>query len=296
MATAPKKGRTVGQTEPFMKRTLDFQDHRRELGENRYVYAVVSRRAAGLSIGINFNPDKACNFDCPYCQVDRSVPGGSRELDPDRLVAELDHLLGLVNEDLWKIPPFDTAAPALRRVVDLAVAGDGEPTAAPGFASAARLCRERRDAHGISVPLRLLTNATLLHRPDVKEGLPFFDELWCKLDAGTEAYFQQVDGTRLPFSLILRNLQEISRLRPITLQSMFLQLDGEGPTEQEQEAWGQRIREILEGGGKIAEVQVYTVARKPSDPKVGPVSRQFLEGVAAKAENAGLRVKVYGAG
>ena len=46
-------------------RRLDFTDHRRDLGENRYVYAVVSRRAGGLSIGVNLNPDKVCNFDCP---------------------------------------------------------------------------------------------------------------------------------------------------------------------------------------------------------------------------------------
>ncbi|HNC96138.1 MAG TPA: radical SAM protein, partial [Myxococcota bacterium] len=59
-----------------MKRRLDFADHRRDLGDNRYIYAVVSRRARGLSIGINLNPDKVCNFDCPYCQVDRRVPGG----------------------------------------------------------------------------------------------------------------------------------------------------------------------------------------------------------------------------
>ena len=49
-----------------MARRLDFKDHRRELDANRYVYAVVSRRARGLSIGVNINPDKACNFACPY--------------------------------------------------------------------------------------------------------------------------------------------------------------------------------------------------------------------------------------
>jgi len=59
-------------------RRLDFRDHRRQLDENRYVYAVVSRRARGLSIGVNMNPDKRCNFDCPYCQVDRTTPAGPR--------------------------------------------------------------------------------------------------------------------------------------------------------------------------------------------------------------------------
>ena len=56
---------------------------------HRFVYLVVSPRARGLSIGINFNPDKRCNFDCVYCEVDRSVPGRDRELDVDVMADEL---------------------------------------------------------------------------------------------------------------------------------------------------------------------------------------------------------------
>ena len=116
-------------------RRLSFEDHRRELGDNQYVYAVVSRRVGGLSIGINLNVDKACNFDCPYCQVDRTIPGGERKIDVARLGDELDHLLALVSADaLWSRSPFDTAAPHLRRVGDISLAGDGEPTAASEFA------------------------------------------------------------------------------------------------------------------------------------------------------------------
>src|SRR5688572_28859968 len=114
-------------------RVLDFADHRRDLGANRYVYAVVSRRARGLSIGVNLNPDKVCNFDCPYCQVDRTTPGGSPEIVVPELRAELDQMLDLARGDLWSIPPFDTAAPALRRVADIAFAGDGEPTSPRAF-------------------------------------------------------------------------------------------------------------------------------------------------------------------
>ena len=275
-------------------RTLDFQDHSRKLGENRYVYAVVSRRAAGLSIGINLNPDKVCNFDCPYCQVDRSIPGGPGEIDLPRLEAELDHLLHLANADLWSIPPFNTAAPALRRIADIAFAGDGEPTSPALFPEAAHLVKAVRDRHRLSVPLRLLTNATLFGRERVRAGLGAFDELWCKLDAGTEPYFQKVDGTRIRFSLVLRNLRDVARQRPITLQCMFLRLAGEGPSTEEQQAWAARIHEILEAGGRIAEVQVYTVARTPSDPRVAPLAPEELQAIAAQARRPGLTVNVFG--
>src|SRR6266699_4757227 len=75
---------------------LVHRDHRRTFEDNRYVYAVVSRRSKGVSIGINLNPDKVCNFDCVYCQVDRKTPPVVREVDETRLLEELDEMLDLV--------------------------------------------------------------------------------------------------------------------------------------------------------------------------------------------------------
>jgi wyosine [tRNA(Phe)-imidazoG37] synthetase (radical SAM superfamily) len=274
-------------------RRLDFQDHRRELDRNRYVYAVVSRRARGLSIGVNMNPDKACNFDCPYCQVDRRIPGGVSRIDVGVLASELEALLERARGDLWAGPPFDGVAPELRRVADVAFAGDGEPTTPPEFPAAARAAREVRDRLAPGVPLRLLTNATLFHKEKVRAGLAEFDELWCKLDAGTEAYFHLVDGTRLPFERILDNLLLVARERPIVIQSLWPAFDGVGPDEGEVAAWVGRMREIAARGGRIDHVQVYTVARKPSDPRCGPLAPERLEAIAAAARQAGLAAAVY---
>lgn len=276
-----------------MARRLDYQDHRRELDQNRYVYAVVSRRARGLSIGVNLNPDKACNFDCPYCQVDRTTPGGPARVDVPALAAELEDLLGRAADDLWTRPPFDTVVPDLRRVADIAFAGDGEPTTPPEFPAAARIAREARDRLAPGVPLRLLTNATLFHKERVRAALGEFDGLWCKLDAGTEAYFRLVDGTRLPFRRILDNLLLVARERPVVLQSLFLTLDGAGPDDAEIAAWVERMRQIVEQGGRIEHVQVYTVARTPADPRVGALSQGRLQTIAAAARAKGLDVAVY---
>ena len=276
-----------------MARRLDFKDHRRELDENRYVYAVVSRRARGLSIGVNLNPDKTCNFDCPYCQVDRTTPGGPTRVEVADLTDELEELLQRAAGDLWTTPPFDTVAPELRRVADVAFAGDGEPTTPAAFPAAARAAREARDRLAPGVPLRLLTNATRLHKDRVRAALAEFDELWCKLDAGTEAHFHVVDGTRLPFQRILENLLLVARERPIVIQSLFLTLDGVGPGDAEIAAWADRLREIVSQGGRIDHVQVYTVARAPSDPRCGPLDPARLEAIAAAARAAGLTAAVY---
>ena len=274
---------------PPTARVLDYTDHRRELDRNRYIYAVVSRRAAGLSIGVNLNPDKVCNFDCPYCQVDRTVPGGSAVIDIPALRAELDHLLALTRGDLWATPPFDSAAPALRRVVDIAFAGDGEPTSPPEFPAAAAAAHAARAAAGLTVPLRLLTNSTLLERPRVRDALDHFDELWCKLDAGTEAWFQRVDGTRFPFATVLRNLAAVAARRPIILQSMFLTLDGVGPSDAEIDAYVDRLDAI----GNIDHVQVYTVARRPASAAVGALDPLRLEAIGARVEARGFRAEVW---
>lgn len=279
-------------------RTLDFRDHRRELASNRYVYAVVSRRSGGLSIGINLNPDKVCNFDCPYCQVDRTVPGGAREVNLARLEAELDGLLHLVGSGrLWEVPPFDTAAPAHRRVNDIAFAGDGEPTSCKVFPEAVRLVGRLRAEHDLpEVKVHLLTNATLFHRPRVQEGLSALDELggviWAKLDAGTQAWFELVDGTSLPLRRIVDNLILAARQRPIVLQCLFFTWEGQGPSAAEGEAWAGRISEILAAGGRIAEVQVYSIARRPADPRCGVLPRAALEDLAARARALGVPVRV----
>ena len=281
-----------------MERRLDFQDHRRALDDNRYIYAVVSRRSAGLSIGVNLNPDKVCNFDCPYCQVDRSTPGGPRGVNLDALREEIDRLLDLViSGHLWMVPPFDTARPELRRLNDIAFAGDGEPTSAKGFEAAIHAIADSRDSHGLtSVPLHLLTNGTLFHRPEVEAGLRALDArggvIWAKLDAGTEAYFRAVDGTSLPFDRVLSNLARAAQRRPIVLQCMFMTLDGQGPDDPEISAWAGRIRDILEAGGQIRQVQVSSIARRPAEPRVGVLAEDRLRHIAAAAEALGVPVSV----
>ena len=180
-------------------------------------------------------------------------------------------------------------------MVDIAFAGDGEPTTPSEFPAAARAAREALDRSALGVPLRLLTNATMLDRPRVRAALACFDELWCKLDAGTEDHFHRVDGTRLPFRRILDNLLAVARERPIVIQGMFVAMDGAEPPDAEIEAYAARLREIVEKGGRIDHVQVYTVARRPADARVEALRDERLERIAERVRAEGLRVEVYGA-
>src|SRR3982750_345300 len=111
-----------------------FTQHSRSWRDNRYVYPVISRRSKGLSIGVNLNPDKVCNFDCVYCCVDRTVPPTYREVDMSVLDDELSRMLELASSgEIWQIPPFDQTTARLRRINDVAFSGDGEPTSFKSF-------------------------------------------------------------------------------------------------------------------------------------------------------------------
>src|SRR2546430_6375663 len=84
------------------------QDHCRQFADFTFVYPVISRRSRGLSLGINLNPDKLCNFDCIYCEVDRNVPGRVSEVNLNEMRDELAAMIHFVRDGgLAKEPKFN---------------------------------------------------------------------------------------------------------------------------------------------------------------------------------------------
>src|SRR5215468_4233646 len=148
-------------------RPMNFvvRDHRRTFEDNLYVYAVVSRRSKGVSIGINLNPDKVCNFDCVYCQVDRKTPPAVRDVDVPRLLQELEDMLDLVlSGELFEMERFRNTPLESRRLNDIAFSGDGEPTTCPEFLEIVQATAALKKRRGLdSVKLVLITNATMFH-------------------------------------------------------------------------------------------------------------------------------------
>ena len=263
-----------------------LSDHARQFDELRFVYPVVSRRSKGLSLGVNLNPDKVCNFHCPYCQVDRTTPGRDAEVDFDVMVEELDGLLGLaVSGEIWKHPRFAATPAALRRVNDIAFAGDGEPTTYARLGDALKAASNLRAAHGQpDLKLILITNATRLAEPTVIEALEALKrgpyEIWAKLDAGTQGWFEKVNGTGMNLRHIVRSIAACASRFEVTIQSLFPTLDGQGPGNEEVAAYVGRLKEVLKAG-PLKLIQVYTTARKPADTGVGMLSDARIDEIAA---------------
>jgi wyosine [tRNA(Phe)-imidazoG37] synthetase (radical SAM superfamily) len=279
-----------------------FQSHSRNFEDNRFVYAVVSRRSGGVSIGVNLNPDKYCNFDCVYCQVDRTVPGSQvlRKLDLPQLREELDEMVELATGGgLFESPRFSTTPREYRRLNDIAMSGDGEPTVSPIFDEVVQLCADVRAAHDLEdVKLVLITNATILQQPRVAKALEIFDanngEIWGKLDAGTEDYYQLVDRTEVKLAEVMENLIVTARKRPIVIQSLFMRLNSEPPPPSEQDAYCDRLNEIVAAGGRIKHVQIHTIARPPAESFATPLENAEVDALAEVVRcRTGLQVDAF---
>src|SRR4051794_41432850 len=103
-----------------------FRSHGRKFETNRFVYPVVSRRSEGISVGVNLNPDKVCNFDCIYCQVDRTVQSETRFVEIGQLLEELEETLRLVaGGRIFEHPQFKDTPPRYPRRNDLPLSRDG---------------------------------------------------------------------------------------------------------------------------------------------------------------------------
>ncbi len=276
------------------------QIHSRDWRENWYVYPVISRRSRGLSIGVNLNPDMACNFDCIYCQVDRSAKPRTRSVEIGRLSDELEALIDEAKSGrLFRDPAFAEVPSELRRINDIAFSGDGEPTTCKVFEESVRLAADaRRKASLLDTKIVLITDACYLTKPEVEAGLLVLDEnngeVWAKLDAGTEAYYQVVNRPNYPLQHVIDGIIAASRVRPIVIQSLFLRWNGEGPNEAELAAYVSRLNEIQNAGGQIKGVQVYTIARTPAEESASALANDEVDHIVELVRTqAGVAAESY---
>jgi wyosine [tRNA(Phe)-imidazoG37] synthetase (radical SAM superfamily) len=264
----------------------------------RYVYPVISRRSRGLSIGINLNPDKICNFDCVYCQVDRA------ERAPAAAGVDLAVLRGELSAiaadaaTLFREPEFRDVPESYRRLNDIAFSGDGEPTLAPEFPGAVRIAAAVRSELSLhAARLVLITNACFLERPEVAQALRVLDqnngEIWAKLDAGTEEYFRLIDRPGHRLDHVLRNILAAARVRPVVVQTMLGRFHGAPPAASEIDAYVRRLANLLAEGARFSRIQLYTLARPPADSHVEPLAAAELERIAARVRELGVPVECF---
>lgn len=293
-------------------------DHSRlfRLGKRSFVsvYPVLSRRAGGISVGVNLNLDRGCNFDCIYCQVDRKSPPAPspvalRDL-PGLVLEELSLLFDSVVEGaFFSTPPFDALPDSLRSVRDIAFSGDGEPTLSPVFSEVAeevrRFVSERFPASSSPI-LRLITNGTGLFGEELRRRTEKIflqagpGEIWLKFDAATDPFYSRIDRSHIPLARMKEGLSEIVRDLPVTLQTMVLDFGDPGSPGafvSDRAFWDPLLAQVAtwcETGGKIREWHLYGVARPPALSGVRAVEdSRLLEWAKEASLRLSLPVKVF---
>jgi wyosine [tRNA(Phe)-imidazoG37] synthetase (radical SAM superfamily) len=275
---------------------LTIEDHRRDSAGLRYVYPVISRRAGGVSIGINLNVNNACNWACVYCQVDNLTRGGPPPIDLELLVRELDGFLAdaLHGDFMAREVPHEA-----QRLTDVAFSGNGEPTSAAEFPEAVSLVRDVLQRHGLAgtLPVRLITNGSLLHRPAVQEGIRMLGELggevWFKIDRATAAEVEVINGIPFDAEKTRRNLASCAALATTWIQTCWFALDGAAPDAVARAAYCALLEPLA---ASLAGVHLYGLARpslQPAAPRLQRLDTDELERFASDIrKKTGIRVVV----
>jgi wyosine [tRNA(Phe)-imidazoG37] synthetase (radical SAM superfamily) len=272
--------------------------HDRDLTGLVYVYPVLSRRAGGVSVGINLNPNNACNWHCAYCQVPGLTRGKAPKIDLGRLEAELRCFLAAICHGEWLAHNAPEGARVLK---DLAFSGNGEPTSAAEFADAVALAARVRAEFALdqTVALRLISNGSLLAQARVREGIRRLaqagGEVWFKFDTGRTETMAKINGAKLAPRTVIRNMTTCKVLCPTWVQTCVFRWDGLPPDTGEIDAYLDVLERVNAEDGMIKGVLLYGIARPSLQPEgvhISPLSATELAEIVNRIKGKGLTVCV----
>ena len=276
----------------------------------QYVYPVLSRRAQGISLGINLHPNHACNWQCIYCQVSGMHRVHSPTIRIAQLINELQTCLQSIakytqnNSRLTDHSPAcqNTLNSAHNHVSDIAFAGDGEPTSSPQFAEAMEAVATL--LHDYPIPdrpqtIRVITNGSQLHHGHVQHALrrlaALGGEVWFKLDAGTDQEMFEINQARLAVALHVQRLKTSCQCCRTWVQTAVLtRKTDQGLVSTPSLRPYLALLDTVKT--EIAGILLYGIAR-PSQQAAGkdiaPVSISLLDEYAAALRNMGHEVQVF---
>jgi len=252
---------------------LSINDHSRELSGLKYIYSVISRRAGGLSIGINLNVNNACNWQCIYCEIPNLMRGSPPPIELDVLENELRLFLhDIIHGDYME----KNVAMEDRHLKDIAFSGNGEPTSAAEFPQVILIVKKILQESGLlhKIKIRLITNGSLMHEASVLKSIELLEEIngevWFKVDAVTEGTIKTINQVNLKPNQILERLLNTANICPTFVQTCIFMINGKSPDEKDIDAYIELIhkaKKIIKG------VHLYGLARPSLQPRAGDLGR-----------------------
>lgn len=282
-----------------MSSLLTTTNHDRDIAGLKYIYPVMSRRAGGLSIGVNLNPNNACNWRCIYCQVPELQRGSAPVMDFDLLADELQYFLGYVQQggffERYNIPIEQ------RVIKDIAISGNGEPTSMQDFERAVKLIGDSGSKLEVFPAGRfvLITNGSLIHQADVQAGLNvlanYSGEIWFKLDSATVAGRKIINSMTQSQQKLLDNLKLASQLCTTKVQTCMLRFRDQIWTESEKQAYLEFLQIIQHQQIPLKTIMLYSIARESFQPEANQLSKLTVDEMnlfAAQIKALGYDVSV----
>ena len=279
---------------------LNVADHNRDVSGLTYIYPVVSRRAGGVSIGINLNINNACNWRCLYCQVPNlkrgSPPAINLKILEDELRRFLDYIL---NGDFMQ----RYVAEGDRKLQDIAFSGNGEPTSAKEFPEVLKIVEKLLNEFGLinaslknPIKVRLITNGSLMDKSHVLESMRYLakmnGEVWFKVDAGTSEGIAKINDVNISIPSVINRLKSCAQACPTFVQTCMVAIDGNLPTEAEVASYISLLEKVKYD---IQGVHLYGLARPSMQAEAERLSRispEWLESVAQEIRSIGLQAYV----
>lgn len=248
------------------------------------IFGPVHSRRLGLSLGVNLLPteSKLCSFDCIYCECGWNAehPGGRRFNAREEVRAQLEAALRRMAAE--GTPP-DV----------ITFAGNGEPTLHPRFEAVIGDTIALRDALCPSAKVSVLSNATQLHREEVRRALRRVDNNILKLDSAFDATARLINNPQSSSYSVRGVVEQMKGFDgELTVQTMFLRGECDGQkidntTEEEVSAWLRLIDEI-----RPRQVMVYSLDRDTPCRTLEKVPREELQAIAARVEALGIPCSV----
>ncbi len=277
------------------KQYLSIHDHSRELSGLKYIYSVVSRRAGGLSVGINLNVNNACNWQCIYCEIPNLTRGSPPPIELKVLEQELRFFLQeIIHGDYME----KNVSLEDRHLKDIAFSGNGEPTSAEEFPEVILIVKKVLDEFDLlhKIKIRLITNGSLMHQASVINSVEMLKEMngevWFKVDAATETSIKKINQVNLKPNQILDRLQSSAKICPTFIQTCIFTIDGNGPSTEDIDAYIKLVKEVQ---NDIQGVHLYGLARpslQPQAKSLGRINEAALEDIAKKLRNLNIATTV----
>lgn len=251
------------------------------------VFGPIHSRRLGTSLGVNLMPrdGKICSFDCLYCEAGYNAQGPGTTGMPAR-----EEVARLLEE---KLRELHTSGSGLDTIT---FSGNGEPTLHPDFEGVIKDTLRLRDTYFPAAKVSVLTNATMLHRPDVVAALHRVDNPILKLDSAVDATVRLLDRPSRPGYSVERVIEQLGQFGPgAIVQTMITRGEHDGvavdnSTPAEIDALIAAYRRIAPGS-----IMLYTIDRPTPETSLRRVPREELDTIAARITAAtGLRVQVAG--